>query len=807
MKLNPKLSQKLSLSLRISNPYMNTLKALRLLIIVLLCSLPITLWSAEQATAPEATRTLPSLTIDDHTKILEEAEQRLDIKTYSEEVLDPIALEALAADQFAASCISQQEAEQTKVKQGLESIGTEPVAQEDKELQAKRKDLDKQKKIVETQLAQCRLLALRAAQVQEQVSASKQNIVKERLFAISPSVFSFVLQTLQQPSLWVAETQQIIATLAALPINYGNVTTALLYGFAGLLTGLIWSFYKQLSSNQDISELVATSPTFASVWRSIIRFMPSILMLGLTSLALHYNHPGVKAITELSSTLFLFTMSYMIISAMLRPANKNKDFLPVIPETSKKLYYWARTFLLAILLGLLFHSTLFDTDPTNNLVGLIRIVLGTFSSLALIRLLWLLRKYVPWLNQFRLYILGAFALAAAIIALWLGYRNFFVFLFNGTFGTLFIVLIGWLLLKIPSEIFDGLDEGTATWQKQLRKRLGIEDGKRVPGLIWLRLTHAVTVFSLMILVLLRLWGMTAQSMQMMLTKLMDGIQIGSFTLEPMRILMGLLSLAILISLTHLITNSLANHWLRRTSMTRGAKETTVTIAGYAGITLAILISLSIAGIKFTNLAIIAGALSVGIGFGLQNIVNNFVSGLILLFERPIRKGDWVRVGTTEGYVRDINIRSTVIQTFDRSDIIVPNSELIANQVTNMMLSNQYGRVIIPISVAYGSDPEKVLATLRAVGEANPAVLREYGELKVQVFFRGFAESALSFELRCLIKDVEKQLVVTSELNVAIEKAFREAKIDMPYPQRTIHIASDSSALKTTQKASKPEDLS
>lgn len=788
---------------------MNKLKLIPTCLFILLCSLPLSLWSAEESTPAN---TEPVLNLEDHTKTLEAAEKRLAIKTSTTELLDPIALEALAAGQFAATCISQQEAEQAKVKQGLDSIGTAAgtaTTQEDKELQTKRKDLDQQKKEVETQLAQCRLLALKATQIQEQVSANKQAIVKERLFARSPSAVSFILQTLQEPSLWATEIQQIISTLVALPINYRNLSIALMYGLAGLLVGLVWSFYKQHThSQQEITELVKTSPTLASVWRSIINFMPWILGFGLTSLALHYNHPGVTAINELASTLFLFMISYVIISAMLRPATKSKDFTPVIPATSKKLYYWARIFLLTILLGLLFHSTLFDTDPPSSLVGLIRVVLGTFASLALIRLLWLLRRSVPWLQQYRLYILGAVALVSAIVALWLGYRNFFVFLFNGTFGTLFITLVAWLLLRIPTEMFDGLDEGLAQWQQRLRKRLGIENGQRVPGLIWLRLAHAMAIFALMSLALLRLWGMSEQSMQVMLTKVMDGIQIGSFTLEPMRILIGLLSLAILISLTHLIKNSLSNHWLNRTNMTRGAKETTVTIAGYLGIILAILIGLSIAGIEFTNLAIIAGALSVGIGFGLQNIVNNFVSGLILLFERPIRKGDWIRVGVTEGYVKDINIRSTVIQTFDRSDIIVPNSELIANQVTNMMLSNQYGRVIIPVGVAYGSDPEQVLFLLRSVGEANPAVLREYGELKVQVFFRGFAESSLNFELRCLIKDVEKQMVVTSELNIAIEKAFRIAKIDMPYPQRTIHIASDSAPLKTVQKpTTKTEDLS
>ena len=108
-----------------------------------------------------------------------------------------------------------------------------------------------------------------------------------------------------------------------------------------------------------------------------------------------------------------------------------------------------------------------------------------------------------------------------------------------------------------------------------------------------------------------------------------------------------------------------------------------------------------------NIAIIAGALSVGIGFGLQNIVNNFISGLILLFERPIRRGDWIVTGDTEGYVKAINIRSTQIETFDRADVIVPNSELITAKVTNWMLRDPYGRVILPIGVGYNSDVEKV----------------------------------------------------------------------------------------------------
>lgn len=139
----------------------------------------------------------------------------------------------------------------------------------------------------------------------------------------------------------------------------------------------------------------------------------------------------------------------------------------------------------------------------------------------------------------------------------------------------------------------------------------------------------------------------------------------------------------------------------------------------------------------------------GIGFGLQNVVNNFVSGLILLFERPIRRGDWIRVGTAEGYVKDISIRSTTIQDFDRADIIVPNSELISGRVTNLFLNDSYGRVIIPLRVAYGTDIEKLMALLVSLTQDHSDIINNQIDMRPQALFRSFGESALNFELRFL----------------------------------------------------------
>jgi small-conductance mechanosensitive channel len=180
-------------------------------------------------------------------------------------------------------------------------------------------------------------------------------------------------------------------------------------------------------------------------------------------------------------------------------------------------------------------------------------------------------------------------------------------------------------------------------------------------------------------------------------------------------------------------------------------------------------------------------LSVGIGFGLQAIVNNFVSGLILLFERPIKTGDWIIVGNTEGYVKRISIRSTMIQTFDRADVIVPNSDLIANQVTNWMLYDPRGRIRVPVSVAYGSDTEKVRELLLEIANTHPEVITDGTSPTPRVLFLQFGDSSLNFELRCHIRNIDMRRIVMSDINFAIDKAFREHGVEIPFPQRDVHI--------------------
>ncbi|MDH3377878.1 MAG: mechanosensitive ion channel [Gammaproteobacteria bacterium] len=207
------------------------------------------------------------------------------------------------------------------------------------------------------------------------------------------------------------------------------------------------------------------------------------------------------------------------------------------------------------------------------------------------------------------------------------------------------------------------------------------------------------------------------------------------------------------------------------------------------IAIGVFVALAFLGLDLSKLTLIASALSVGVGFGLKNIIDNVSSGVVLLFERSIRVGDWVVVGTTAGLVTKINVRSTVIQTWDQADVIVPNADLITAQVTNWTLTTPSGRIRIPLGLAYGTDTDWVRSLLLDIANAHPEVITGGSAPKPIVLFFGFGESTLRFELRCFVKDIMQQLTVVSELNLAIAHALREHGVEVPYPQRELHIKS------------------
>ncbi|MHC5100282.1 MAG: mechanosensitive ion channel family protein [Planctomycetota bacterium] len=226
--------------------------------------------------------------------------------------------------------------------------------------------------------------------------------------------------------------------------------------------------------------------------------------------------------------------------------------------------------------------------------------------------------------------------------------------------------------------------------------------------------------------------------------------------------------------------------LRKRQIQKGVRVSFERLIHYFVIFVAFLLAISILGFDLTKFTIIISALGVGIGFGLQGVVNNFVSGLILLFERPVRQGDIIEIGGLWAEVKNIGLRATTVRTFDQADLIIPNADLTTNQVTNWTLSSRQVRLIIPVGVAYGSDVPLVFEILTECAKANEKVAKTPEPV---VLFLKFGESSLDFELRVWIIDTDYRLMVRSQLHQEIDRRFREANIVIAFPQRDVHLRS------------------
>lgn len=558
----------------------------------------------------------------------------------------------------------------------------------------------------------------------------------------------------------------------------GNVPRALLFlGIAGLLLVYVRPWLAALRGGKTYDR----QSRFAPLWRLCLSFgqlvvsvlglialsagletlgifglrgmavidalpLAGMIIVGTWWLARHVFPPGddagylrYDAATRRRGRQYGNGMAWIIgIATLVVAALQTTD----VSNTAAAALAWPVLLLLGILLwrfGRVIQHAPVDTDDGNVSAGRTRRLLG--------RLCTLVAVVGPMVAAFGYIAAGQTLLVSSILSL---------------------ALIGFVLVlqRLANDLTAPRDTG--------------EEQKGLAALLPIVISFILFLASLPVFALI--WGARVADLMELWQRFREGFSIGETRLSPTDFLTFALVFAVGYGLTRFIQGTLRKTVLPRTRLDLGGQNAIVAGFGYVGIILAAIIAITSAGLDLSNLAIVAGALSVGIGFGLQNIVSNFVSGIILLIERPVSEGDWIEVGGQMGYVRSISVRSTRIETFDRTDVIVPNADLVSGQVTNWTRGNLIGRVIVPVGVAYGTDVDKVRDVLMKVAEEHPMVL---ATPPPAVLFRGFGADSLDFEIRAILRDVNYVLSTHSEMNFAIAAKFAEEGIEIPFAQRDI----------------------
>ena len=512
--------------------------------------------------------------------------------------------------------------------------------------------------------------------------------------------------------------------------------------------------------------------------------------LGLTAaLSLNLSSgPNESWLIRLTLSPIIISLFYLVINwvtGSLSPAAINEELKKDDAKSLKN----KLKFLTLVLVSsyIVFGPEWLASDTAENL-SLIRICIVSLIVLSITSVLTSVSKVFSLKGEYGiLKFLGYSALGISFLAELSGFHNLSSFILSGFIITLFSSYVFWSLLSLNEKSIEWINTSTNIIGIRMRGFLNIsrDQGKSKLGVYQLFFDALFWVGFLMIL--FQIWDPTGTVLGTISSYATDGIPMGDIRIIPTNIIAGIIAFVVLTAITGWIKVWIEKRWLRQITADRGARDALVTIIGYAGFTLSLLVGLSIGGINITGLAVVAGALSVGIGFGLQSIANNFVSGIILLFERPIKSGDFISVGDVEGYVRKISIRATEIETLDNQDMLIPNAELVSGRVTNWVLHNPYGRLKLKIGVAYGSDVKKVINILEDIASTNSQVITDGRASPPKALFMGFGDSSLEFELRVRILDIKKRYDVLSELNLGVNDAFIKEDIEIPFPQRDIHI--------------------
>ena len=385
-----------------------------------------------------------------------------------------------------------------------------------------------------------------------------------------------------------------------------------------------------------------------------------------------------------------------------------------------------------------------------------------------------------WLTALRIPIWVT--VAAIVVSALAGYLALSRFLAQQLVVTGSILAFVYLLLLWVDGFTQSLGDDSTAMGGGLKQRLGLEQQRREQLALPVGLLLKFAVLVLSVPLILLQWGYSWPDIYDWYQQLFFGFHIGNTQVSFAVLLASIIVFVLAYGAARLFQGWLDTRVLQPAGISGGLRDSIRIGVGYVGMVIAALAAFSYAGFGLSNLAIIAGAFSVGIGFGLQSVVNNFVSGLILLAERPIKVGDLVVVGGEEGYVRKISVRSTEVETFERARVLIPNSYFITEKVKNWTLRDNIRRIVIAVGAAYGSDPRQVKAILLKAAQDNPNIMSAPAPA---VEFEDFGADSLNFKLYAFVYDLNKAGSTGTDLRIAILEAFNAAGIAIPFRQTDV----------------------
>ncbi len=694
----------------------------------------------------------------------------------------------------------------------LKQIGAPPAAgapPEDPTIATERTRLTERRAEVDPALKQARLLALRGDDLANRITDRRRSLFTRELLARTASVFD--------PGFW----RQAAATG---PDNIRGVTFLArswwgyawdnggFSGLGGALLALIalsaaaimltrwWRRRAVLRANGATRFARASSSLIVLLRLSLT--MPAVV----ASLVFVVEAFGLVPPRMVETMLGLFvavavaSFGRAVAIALCAPDEPERRLLRVGDRTARRLAWHltaaARVVGFVIFINIIQKAIVAPVAATVALSAIMAAITAALLIQLLVRLgrdddtdetQTAVERRGQWLRG------GGWLLAIAIVvSLGTGYVGFGAFL-AGRFLTA-LAVIGALYILL--EFVDSLFTEVLTAQSHRGRSLALTFGLNPQNIDLIGTLMSAVIRMLLVLValfpLLGPGGIFAADFFGVAREAGFGIRIGDVSISLVAVLGGLVVLLLGILLTRAAQRWLQRRFLPRTTLEPSLQHSVSTIFGYVGVVATLFLALSSVGIDLQKITLVAGALSIGIGFGLQSVVSNFVSGLIVLAERPIRVGDLIEVKGERGHVRRIRVRATEIETGDQASLIVPNSELITGVVKNWTHSNTLGRIAVTVRVGYDSDPETVRNILLNAAREHRGVVRSPGPVAL---LNNFGEYALEFELGCMVANVDEGGMVRSDLRFAILKALRAEGIAIPYPQREVRqIGSGSSAI-------------